>query len=152
MIDLDASIEAGKTAAGLSIGDSVRRFAEIALSTGHELGDDFELLELDAVRVWVREGFIVQIGVRGAYGGRVGETTIGVGSTIRHVEAAIGPIVEDDEDNLIVVDVPGLSFETEAWRHCLDARVTEIFVFASQSTNSRLPMTLERHPIVQRER
>ena len=143
MLDLDATIEPGKAAAGVSIGDPVAKLSQAGRPTRTELLDGGELLDFGPVLVWAKGGAINQIGVRSGYTGYVGGTPIRIGSAIQQVVDAIGPIVEDDEDNLIAAHVPGLCFETEAWRgdpgsetveENLDAKLTEIYVFAVQAS------------------
>ena len=143
MLDLHATIEPGKTAAGLSIGESVTGLPEAAVATRSSRGAEIELFDFGPVRVWVKDGVIYQIGVRHGYSGHVGGTTIGIGSSIQQVRDVLGPVFEDNEDNLVVAQVPGLCFETEAWRgdpgretveENLDAKLTEIFVFPVQAS------------------
>ena len=142
MLDLNASIEPGKAAAGLALGDPVATLSQAGQLARHQLGDGHELLDFGSVRVWAKDGVIDQIGVLGGYTGRVGGTAIGIGSTIQQVVDAIGAVVEDDEDNLTVPAVAGLCFETEVWRdggrgtveENLDAKLTEIFVFAVRAS------------------
>ena len=115
MIDIDAQIVAGKSAAGFSIGGlvsellgAVRPRSTTKLSSGekHDLG---------AIKVWAKEGVITQIGVYSGYRG-VLEPDIRIGSTIADVEDSFGFSVQDDEeDNLVVPDSPGWCFETEEW-------------------------------------
>ncbi len=143
MLHLDATIEPGKAAAGLSIGAPLAALPEATGSMRTKLGDAVELLDFGPVCVWVKNGMIDQIGVRCGYTGYVRGTTIGVGSSIQQVRDVLGPVVEDDEDNLIVAQVPGLCFETEAWRgdpgretveENLDAKLTWLFVFSAQNS------------------
>ena len=131
MLDLDAAIEPGKAAAGLSIGDPVAGLPEATGSMRSRLDDGVELLDFGPVCVWVKNGVIDQIGVRRGYAGYVRGTTIGIGSSIQQVRDVLGPVVEDDEDNLIVAQVPGLCFEAyqltkacsrRARTHAADAR------------------------------
>ena len=140
LIDLRAPIEPGKTAAGLSIGDAVEKLSQAGCSTTRKLADGLELFDFGPIRIWARGGVIDQIGVRGEYSGHVIGTTIGIGSTIQQVRDAIGPVLEDDEDNLIVAHLDGVCFETGTWRggrtveENLDAKLTDIFVFACKAS------------------
>lgn len=140
VFDLRAPIEPGKSAAGLTIGDAVAKVSQTGCSTSRKLANGFEMLDLGPIRVWARGGVIDQIGVRGEYRGHLSGTTIGIGSTIQQVQDAIGPVLEDDEDNLIVAQLPGICFETETWRggkrveENLDAKLTDIFVFACNTS------------------
>lgn len=139
MIDLNAVIEPGKSAAGLSIGDPVVKLSQPDRPTRQTLGDGFELLDFGPVLVWAKGGVVFQIGVGEGYAGYISGTAIGVGSTIQQIINAIGQVAEDEEDNLILANLPGICFETEAWRgdprrqtveENLDAKLTAIFVFA----------------------
>jgi hypothetical protein len=51
-----------------------------------------------------------QITVLNRFRGRVANV-IGIGSTGAHVEATLGPLVEDEDDNLIIPGIPGVCFE-----------------------------------------
>lgn len=143
MFDLRAAIEPGKAAAGISIGDPILQLSQAGPTTKRELGGGVQLFDFGPVRVWVKGGVVDQIGVRGEYAGYVSGTAIGVGSTIQQVVNEIGPVMEDDEDNLVVAHLPGLCFETGAWRgdpggeivgENLDEKLTEIFVFTVQAS------------------
>jgi hypothetical protein len=142
MIDIDAPIVPGKSAAGLSIGGlvsellvTVRPRSTTTLSSGerHDLG---------AIRVWAKEGVITQIGVySGCWG--VLQPGIRIGSTIADVEDSFGSSVqEDEEDNLVVPDSPGWCFETEEWgmpqtiSNNRNARIVSIFVFSPRMPQS----------------
>lgn len=139
MPDLSAPIQPGLGAAGLVLGCLLAGLRQIERGALQPLGGGVELVDLGAVRVWAVEGAIHQIGLRGAYAGRVAGTTIGVGSTLEQVVGQLGSVSEGEDDVLIVRERPGLGFETEHWRGSpatleqnMDARVTEIFVFAAR--------------------
>jgi hypothetical protein len=137
MLDLGASIEPGRSAAGLSIGESVAGVPEIAESMPKPLGNGLVRFDLGPVSLWVTDGVISQIAVRQGYTGRILGTTIGLGSSLQEVQDRFGVVTEDDEDNLVVAQMPGLCFETQTWRgtpkvverNC-DAKLTGIFIFA----------------------
>ena len=140
MLDLGAPIEPGRSAAGLSIGDSIAGLSEAVESTPKQLGNGEVLFEFSPVSLWVSDGVIRQIGVRQGYSGRIFGTTIGLGASLQDVQDAFGVVTEDEEDNLVVAEMPGLSFETETWRRGpqtaekhYDARLTAIFIFAVTS-------------------
>lgn len=137
MLDLSAQIEPGKSAAGLRIGEPLPRWAISGANATSRLGDGLELLDLGAVRVWIRSGRIFQIGLRDGYKGFLSGTELGIGSPLGYVVQEVGPVIEDDEDNLVVPDLPGWSFETTPWierpgggvpEENLAATITEIFV------------------------
>jgi hypothetical protein len=92
--------------------------------------------DLRAVKVWAKDGLIIQIGVYSGYRG-VLQPGIRVGSTISQVEDSFGcSIQEDEEDNLVVPNSPGWCFETEEWKspqtvsNNRNARIVTIFVFS----------------------
>jgi hypothetical protein len=143
MLNFHAQIEPGRGAAGLSIGDPIGPLPEAERHAARDLGNGLTLLDFGSVRVWARGGAVEQIGLRGQYNGCVAGTAIGVGSTLQQVVDALGPVGEDEEDNLVALEIPGLCFETEAWRgeagretveENLDAQLTEIFVFDAEAS------------------
>ena len=84
MIDLDAPIVPGKSAAGVFIGSVVNElFARVDHSTT-KLSSG-ERHDLGTVKVWAEDGVITQIGVYSGYRG-VLQPGIRVGSTISDVE------------------------------------------------------------------
>lgn len=132
MLDLRAPIVPGKSAAGVMLGQSAQeiRVTPKAVSTL----DGGEFLEFDSVFLWVVDGLVDRICVSGVYGGLIGDT-VGIGSTLQQAQDSLGPVIEDESDNLVVVGLPGLSLETEAWKgprgremvgENLTARITEI--------------------------
>ena len=138
MLDLNAAIVPGRSAAGIALG---ARASDLGFRTDPsrlDLGQGVSVCDLGPVRVWIREGMVDQIGVRAPYAGAIETGGIRIGSTLREVAEALGRVFEDDEDNLIVADCAGLSFETGQWRgepgreivdENLDAKITAIFVF-----------------------
>jgi len=138
MPDLHATIVPGRTAAGIVVGTPVSEL-DLAGASFAQLQDGISVCHLGPVRVWIRNGVVDQVGVQGAYSGSIERSGIRIGNTLRDVVEALGPIFEDDEDNLVVRGVPGICFETEQWRgepggetvdQNLDARITEIVVFS----------------------
>ena len=135
MIDLDAPIVPGKSAAGVFVGSAVSellsavgKYSTTKLSGGerHDLG---------VVKVWAEDGVISQVGVGSGYRGML-QPGIGVGSTISEVEVSFGcSVQEDEEDSLVVPTSPGWCFETEEWKppqtvsNNRNARIVSIFVF-----------------------
>ncbi len=141
MIDLNAPITPGCSAAGLGLGDPVDQIGRQPLK--RERRGRYELLNYGSVVVWLHAERIAQIGVSGGYRGLL-RGTIGIGSTIREIGDALGSVTEDEQDNLVVDGLPGLCFETEKWRGMpgretvegnLDARVTEIYVFVGEGAS-----------------
>lgn len=137
MIDLDAPIVPGRSAAGVIVGTAVSELlstvgahtiAKLSGADRHDLG---------MVMVWAEDGVITQVGVYSGYRGML-QPGIRVGSTISEVEESFGcSVQEDEEDNLVVRTSPGWCFETEEWKSPKivssnrNARIVSIFVFAS---------------------
>jgi hypothetical protein len=123
----------GQSAARLSIGDDI---GNIHLSGG--VSEASVKFELGAVTIWTTDNLIEQIRVGSGYEGLL-LGKVGIGSTLFEVEKEFRSSVQEDEgDNLVVLGVPGLCFETETWnghevKDNLDSRITHIFVFRSCS-------------------
>jgi hypothetical protein len=134
-IDLDAPIIPGAAAAGLQIGDDIRKILAFAKpDEAHELVG-FTIHRFGPVKVWSSSNAVSQIGVYEGYHGAL-NNHIRIGSTIAHVQEFFGrEVKEDDDDNLVLVDYPGLCFETEEWhenhsvQQNLSRRITEIYVY-----------------------
>jgi hypothetical protein len=111
VIDLTAPIDAGRSAAGIALGEDVgglpRPLEQATLV-------EMERFDYSSVSVWVRQDLVHQICVRQGYSGKLPEG-IGIGSSIYDVESLVGKVEEDIYDNLIVVGYPGWCFETEEW-------------------------------------
>ena len=137
MIDLDAPIVPGKSAAGVLVGTAVSELlSTVGAHTITKLSGA-ERHDLGMVKVWVEGGVITQVGVYSGYRGML-QPDIRVGSTISEVEESFGcSVQEDEEDNLVVPTSPGWSFETEEWKSPQivssnrNARIVSICVFAS---------------------
>jgi hypothetical protein len=138
MFDLNAPIVPGESAAGVRVGQPMED-----ILTGASPDAVVEMrscikFEFGPVRLWAENGRVVQVGVYAGYRGSLRQG-IGVGSTLGEVQSALGPIAEDEDDNLIVAGMPGWCFETEEWaagrgpEQNPDARVREIYVFAAAS-------------------
>jgi hypothetical protein len=137
MLDLNAPIIPGLSAAGIRVGSEHSELAEAGQSKPERIHGNDVKYRLGAVTLWVNDGLIEQVSVRSPYRGKV-NGLIGIGDRIADVQAAFGPVVEDDDDNLVVPALPGWCFETEDWLSGRtpdgngDAVIAEIFVFASQ--------------------
>src|SRR5262249_51700847 len=116
MIDLDAPIVPGRSAAGVFVGTAV---SELLLTVdAHAITklSSEERHDLGMVKVWAKDGVIIQVGVYSGYRGAV-QPGLRVGSTISEVEESLGcPVQEDEEDDLVVPTSPGWCFETEEWK------------------------------------
>jgi hypothetical protein len=138
VLDLDAAIIPGRGAAGIVLGAPASDL-ELGRASRTQLHAGVSVYDLGPVLVWTRNGVVDQIGVRAPYAGSIATKGIRIGSTLREVAGACGPVFEDDEDTLVVEGMPGICFETEQWRggpgcetvdENLDAKITEIFVFS----------------------
>ena len=138
MFDLNAPIIPNISAAGIKIGQSAAKILAAATPASINQIENGQQLCFENVNVWTKNGLVDQIGVYAEYQGTI-KGIIGIGSTMSDVQAAFGKIIEDDEDNLIIVGIPGCYFETEEWKHGhniennLDSRLIEIFVFAHET-------------------
>jgi hypothetical protein len=135
MFDLNAPIIPGESAAGVRIGQPIEDIlawkspdavVEIHSCTKFEFG---------VVHLWVENGKVSQVGVCAGYRGSLMQG-LGIGSTLGDIQSSFGPVVEDEDDNLIVEGRPGWCFETEEWmagrqpEQNPNARVSQIYVFA----------------------
>ncbi|HET9914930.1 MAG TPA: hypothetical protein VFQ13_23780 [Anaerolineales bacterium] len=134
MFELNAPIIPGKSAAGVSLGQSIKPILPANLPTSVEQLSKSEKFSFGSVELWVEDGRVIQIGVRAGYEGTL-HSTIGIGSTIAEVQSAIGEVIEDDEDNLVVPNEDGWCFETEVWQNGekvednLSSRISAILVY-----------------------
>ena len=121
IFDIAAPIIPGREAAGIRLGSPLH-------------GD----LAHEAVRLFGSSGLVKQIAVRAGYLGHIAGTPLGIGSTIREIEHIMGPVVEDEKDNLVVQGSDGWCFETERWtgqdiKANAGARVVSICVFVESA-------------------
>jgi hypothetical protein len=138
VIDIDAPIVPGKSAAGFSIGSLVSDQLPAIRPQSTTNQSKHETHDLGIVKVWANGDVVYQIGVYSGYRGAL-PSGVGIGSTIADVEDFFGSLVqEDDEDNLVVPDSLGWCFETEEWgapqtvSNNRKARIVSIFVFDPQ--------------------
>jgi hypothetical protein len=137
MIDLSAPIIPGVSAAGFHIGQFIERnwhgagIKCVRESPSGAVGRSSDTVRYrsDSVDLWVANNVIQQIGVHGAYRGKLfGQITLGM--TIEDIERRIGPCMEDGEDHLAIAGIEGLCFDV-AWRPNhpakeLDVRLPEL--------------------------
>lgn len=135
LFDLDAPIMAGKSAAGVNLGDKFSTILEWAKPTAITSLEQGWRYHFASVHLWVNaENKITQIGLYSGYRGKI-DDAIGIGSTLGELTSKIGAVVEDEEDNLIALGLPGCCFETDQWQHQendspdLAAKITEIYIF-----------------------
>jgi hypothetical protein len=124
VLNLDAPIVPGKSAAGVSIGDNVQAILmQVKPFAITELPQE-RRYHFGSVDLWVNnKGKVNQIGLYPGYTGKI-RNSIGIGSKIR-----------EKEDNLVVQGFPGWCFESSEWHSPQPttpdplASVCEIFVF-----------------------
>lgn len=140
-MNIEAPIIPGESAAGIQLGSSIDEL----LSAHKNFFDSGEVVKPTfpvrvtthyrsaMVDVWVIKGKVEQIMVHDGYRGKL-MGKIGLGSTFADIERNIGAWEEDDEDNLVIRDCPGLFFRVEgyfpdledpAFRH---APIKEIYI------------------------
>jgi len=130
-----AKIEPGVGAAGFYLNQiytsNLGRRKKLSKSSNEEL------VLLENVRLWLDNGRISQICLIKNYTGTL-ENQIGIGSKLSDLKDKYGEVIEDEEDNLILQNYPGVCFETEMWEgtpgneKCsdnLDKKITEIYVY-----------------------
>lgn len=132
-VDVAADIIPGVSAGGYLIG--MPWLLDYELMSVEFLLDGSSKVNLGCVSIWLLGGKVCQIGVGDGYLGKVNGGRIGVGSTLADVMSECGELDVDCEDNIVLRDVEGICFETEAWEGSqlmdnLHALVTEIYVFA----------------------
>ena len=136
MIDLDAPIIPGVSAAGFHIGQFFERnlligsaFVSEPIHSAFDRSSNTVCYRSESVDLWVTNSVIQQIGVHSAYRGKLlGQ--IALGMTIEDIERRIGSSMEDNEDKLAIGGVEGLRFDI-AWRpnhraKALDLRLPEL--------------------------
>jgi hypothetical protein len=145
-MDIGAPIIPGHSAAGIQLGSPIEEILK-ELQTAfisEEVRNPFfphtpviTRYRSAMVDLWVKEGIIDQIMVHSGYRGKI-MNSIGVGSTMMDIEMQIGAWEEDEEDNLVIRNLPGLCFEIEgsfpglkdpALRY---APIKALFVFKAQ--------------------
>jgi len=137
MLNLNAPIIPGQSAAGVRLGQTIDEIVATTQPTATIQLHDSSKLCFEYVNLWVKGNRVTQIGVSGKYQGTI-NGSVGIGSSIRDIQNTLGQVVEDEEDNLTVPSISGWCFETEQWQERkelarnLDARVTEILVYASR--------------------
>jgi hypothetical protein len=142
-MDKTAPIIPGQSAAGIRIGtpvEAILKKQEIPFIT-EKIQNPFVAHSLPLMRyrsamvdLWAEAGVINQIMVHNGYTGQL-RSTIGLGSTIADIEKQIGPWGEDEEDNFVIQNLPGLCFAVEGYFSDLKdpalrlAKIIEMYVF-----------------------
>ncbi len=121
-MNIDAPIVPGESAAGIQLGSPIEELLNAhthSFDSGERAKYSFLLRATIRYRsamvdVWAIEGKVEQIMVHDGYCGKL-MGKIGLGSTIADIERHIGAVEEDEEDNLVIPDFPGLFFEIEGY-------------------------------------
>lgn len=157
VFNLDAPIMPGKSAAGISIDDSIEDILLQAQPfTITDLSQE-KRYQFGSVSLWVNDkGKIKQIGLYPGYRGKIADL-IGIGSTISEVIGSLGIVVEDEEDNLVVEGLPGWCFDSSQWRLLrsgvpdTSATITEMFIFHEDDQSLAIPKYPTTCPQCRRE-
>jgi hypothetical protein len=121
-MNIEAPIVPGESAAGIQLGSPIEEVLNkhknyfssgevVNLSPSFPLNIRYRSAMVD---VWAIEGRVEQIMVHDGYRGKL-MGKIGLGSTIADIERHIGAVEEDEEENLVSRDFPGLFFEIEGY-------------------------------------
>lgn len=121
-MNIEAPIVPGESAAGIQLGSPIEELLtehKNAFDSGEVVKPSFPTLVITRYRsamvdVWVTKGKVETIMVHDGYRGKL-MGKIGLGSTIADIERYIGALEEDEEDNLVIPDFPGLVFEVEGY-------------------------------------
>jgi len=121
VIDITAPLIPGQNAASIMLGSPIEILKNdvkmFILESGiNSIDQSIELFRYcsNDVDIWTKNGAIDQIMVHGSYSGKL-MGSIGIGSTISDIERTIGVCEEDEYDNFIILNVPGICFEIEGY-------------------------------------
>ncbi len=121
-MNIEAPIVPGRSAAGIQLGSPIEEVLnehKNSFDSGEVVKPTFPVRVTTRYRsamvdVGVIKGKVEQIMVHDGYRGKL-MGKIGLGSTIADIERYIGAVEEDEEDNLVIRDFPGLVFEIEGY-------------------------------------
>ena len=121
-MNIEAPIVPGESAAGIRVGSPIEEILKEQEThfTSEEIVNPFVPFPIVTryrsamVDLWVKDGIVDQIMVHDGYRGKLMDN-IGLGSTIADIERHIGAWEEDEEDNLVIRDCPGMCFEIEGY-------------------------------------
>jgi hypothetical protein len=121
-MNIEAPIIPGESAAGIRLGSLIEEVLnehKNSFDSGEIVKPTFPIRVTTRYRsamvdLGVIKGKVEQIMVHDGYRGKL-MGTIGLGSTIADIERYIGPVEEDEEDNLVIRNIPGLVFEIEGY-------------------------------------
>lgn len=131
MIDLNAPIVPGKSAAGVVLGTNIskviddHRFSFSASNLDSKTGE--MKYTSNNIVLWTQSEKICQIMVRENYQGLV-NGVMGVGTSLNLVRSQLGDTDLDEYDNLVIKGIAGLSIEIDVDGN--PSTVTEIYVFS----------------------
>lgn len=132
MLDTNAPIIPGKSAGDVEINATIEdvlkqagEIFEIEYIPDKHIGDLTKYRSKD-IDIWVRNNKVWQIVVHGNYLGKVLDSQIGLGSTLRDVKNYFGDMTLLME-NIMVKTLPGMSFEPETEE--ADAKIAEIYIW-----------------------
>jgi len=121
-MNIEAPIVPGRSAAGIQLGSPIEEVLnehKNSFDSGEVVKPTFPVRVTTRYRsamvdVGVIKGKVEQIMVHDGYRGKL-MGKIGLGSTIADIERYIGAVEEDEEDNLVIRDFPGLFVEIEGY-------------------------------------
>ena len=121
-MNIEAPIVPGESAAGIKLGTPIEEVLNEHTNTfdsGEVVKPTFPVrvttwYRSAMVDLWVIKGKVAQIMVHDGYRGKL-MGKIGLGSTFADIERYIGAWEEDEEDNLVSRDYPGLFFRVEGY-------------------------------------
>jgi uncharacterized protein (TIGR02996 family) len=136
-VDPEAPIVPGVSAAGIALGGPAEDVFTSVPPNDVEPRSGCDVYRLGPLDLWVADGKVTQVGVYFGYHGRL-EGGIGIGSTIKEIEASLGRVFVNMDGDCEVRGSAGWCFITEprsgrAGRKPPGrARVTGIFVFGPE--------------------
>ena len=137
-MNIEAPIVPGESAAGILLGSPIEEILkeqEPHFISKEVVNPFITRYRSTMVDLWVREEMVDQIMVHDGYRGKLLDS-IGLESTLADIERQIGTWEEDEEDNLVIGDLPGVGFEIEGYFPDLkdpalrSAPIKEIYVFS----------------------
>lgn len=137
MLDLNAPILPGQSAAGIQVGQAMAEVLHQVTALTTETSSTFTLYKFETVWVWSRDEIVDQIVVFEGYTGTL-PSGVGLGISLAEVQRRMGLVVEDWDDTLRVEGSDGWCFDTSSWdngwevEQNLEARLVEIAVFNSK--------------------
>jgi hypothetical protein len=131
VIDLEAPIIPAQQAGGIVLGTHIQEILE-QNKNFFEVERDERSGALSIFRyrsasldLWTNNDLVWQIMVHGNYAGKVDEK-VGIGSTLADVKKSLGNI-KVDTDEILVIGLPGISFEPEKDDDI--SPIVEIYIF-----------------------